>query len=52
MGRDKAGKTHTVCASCGTGPVCGVCGGLGHWESKPEIKCSHCAGSGRCPLAR
>lgn len=50
MGKDKKGQTASECNSCGTSRTCGVCGGKGHWETRPDIKCSHCNGSGSCPI--
>ena len=52
MGKDKRGQTASQCSVCGTNRTCQICGGLGHWESKPEIPCGHCNGSGFCSVNR
>jgi len=50
----ESGRSGTAgwCASCGTGPRCVSCNGTGCWLTRPEIQCSHCSGSGWCPLTR
>jgi hypothetical protein len=50
MPKDKAGKQASQCSTCGTNSTCQVCGGSGHWASKPEVSCTHCNGSGSCPI--
>ena len=48
MGKDKRGKTASECTTCGTHRTCQVCQG-GRWHTK-NVECTHCEGTGICPI--